>query len=52
MPVVEFAAECDKSPEELIPFMSQVMIDKVRKSASDAGLVDTKSDTSLDDFFG
>jgi len=48
--VVEFAAECDKSPEELVPFMSQVLVDKVRKAACDSGLIDTKENTDLDSF--
>jgi hypothetical protein len=50
--IVEFANECDKSPEELLPFMSQVLLDKVRKSASDLGLVDSKNDTDLEEFLG
>lgn len=48
--VVEFSEECDKSPEELMPFMSQVLLDKVRKSAMDSGLIDTKNNTDLEEF--
>lgn len=50
--IVEFANECDKSPEELLPFMSQVLLDKVRKSASDSGLIDNKNYTDLEEFLG
>ena len=49
--IVEFAADCDKSPEEMVPFMSQVLLEKVRKSASDSGLIDLK-DNDLDAFLG
>lgn len=48
--VILFAEESDKSPEELIPYMSQVLLDKVRKSASDSGLIDYK-EPSIDEFF-
>lgn len=50
--VIEFAEDCDKSPEELMPFMSQVLLEKVRKSASDGGLIDSKNDTDLEEFLG
>jgi hypothetical protein len=36
--VIEFADECNKSPEELLPFMSIVIIEKLKKSAIDNGL--------------
>jgi hypothetical protein len=49
--IIEFADECNKSPEEMMPFMSPVLLDKVRKSASDNGLIDLK-EPSLDSFFG
>jgi hypothetical protein len=47
--VLEFSENCDKSPEELLPFMSQVLIDKLKKSASDLGLINT-GDVPLDEF--
>lgn len=49
--VLEFSDDCNKSPEELLPFMSQVILEKVRKSASDSGLIDLK-ETDLDLFAG
>lgn len=49
--IIEYAEDCDKSPEEMLPFMSQVLLDKVRKSASDSGLIDLKENT-LDAFCG
>lgn len=39
--IIEFSEDADKSPEELVPFMSQVLLEKVRKSANDSGLIDT-----------
>jgi hypothetical protein len=39
--IIDFADECDKSPEEMLPFMSQVLLEKVRKSANDSGLINT-----------
>ena len=47
--ILDFAEDCDKSPEEMLPFMSQVLIDKVKKSATDSGLIDLK-ETNLDAF--
>lgn len=41
--IIEFAEDVDKSPEELIKYMSQVLFDKVKKSAQDLGLVDLSS---------
>jgi len=49
--ILEFAEECDKSPEEMLPFMSQVLIDKVKKSACDSGLIDLKQN-DLESFLG
>lgn len=40
--VIEFAEDCNKSPEELMPFMSQVILEKVRKSAIDAGMINAR----------
>jgi Phage late-transcription coactivator len=40
--ILELAEDCDKSPEEMLPLMSQVLLDKVKKSASDSGLIDLK----------
>ena len=45
--IIEFQAESDKTAEELLPFMSQVLIDKVRLAASDMGLMSPM--TTLDD---
>ena len=47
--IIEFAEDCDKSPEELIPYFSAVLLDKVKKSASDSGRIDLKEST-LDEF--
>lgn len=49
--IIFFAEECDRSPEELLPFFSNVLLDKVRKSANDSGLIDTK-ENDLDEFLG
>lgn len=43
--VLEFAADNDKDPEELLPFMLPVLLDKVKKSATDSGLIITDSAT-------
>lgn len=42
--VLEFADDCNKSPEELLPFMSTVILEKIRKSASDCGYIDLKTE--------
>lgn len=47
--VLDFSENSDKTPEELLPFMSQVLIDKIKKSASDMGLIKT-GEVPLDDF--
>ncbi len=47
--VIEFADDCNKSPEELLPFMSVVILEKIKKSATDNGLIDLKTE-SLDSF--
>lgn len=47
--ILEFADDCDKSPEEMLPLMSQVLIDKVKKSAQDSGLINLK-ENDLDSF--
>lgn len=47
--IVDFAAEADKSPDELVPHMSKVLLDKVRKSACDSGFFQQQS-MSLEDF--
>lgn len=39
--VLEFSEDSDKEPEELLKFMSQVILDKIRKSATDTGLFST-----------
>lgn len=49
--IIEFADDCDKSPEEMVPFMSQVLLEKVRKSANDSGLIDLK-ENDLEAFLG
>ena len=49
--IIEFAEDSDKSPEEMMPFMSQVLLEKVRKSASDAGMVDLK-ENNLESLMG
>lgn len=46
--VIDFADECDRSPEELLPFMSQVLIDKLRRCAKDNGLINTNEATLED----
>ena len=49
--IIEFADDCDKSPEEMVPYMSQVLLEKVRKSAHDTGLIDLK-ENDLEEFLG
>lgn len=41
--IIEFSEDCNKDPEELVPYMSQVLLDKVKKSAQDSGLIDLGS---------
>lgn len=41
--ILEFCEEADKDPEDVLQFMSPVLLEKVRKSATDDGLI--KSDT-------
>lgn len=45
--VIEFADDCNKSPEEMLPFMSTVILEKVRKSATDSGLIDSEIQVDL-----
>lgn len=46
--IVRFSEESDKEPEELMKFMSTVLLEKVKKSAIDLDLI--RSDTySLDE---
>jgi hypothetical protein len=47
--VLEFGEDCDKSPEELMPYFSTVMLEKVRKSANDMGICAIDNE-SLDEF--
>lgn len=47
--VIEFADDCNKSPEELLPFMSTVILEKIKESAITNGLIDIKRDI-LDGF--
>ena len=49
--IIEFADDCDKSPEEMLPYMSEVLLQKVRKSASDDGLIDLR-ENDLEEFLG
>lgn len=35
--MIQFAADADKSPEELLPFVSTVLLEKIKKSACDEG---------------
>lgn len=41
--ILEFCEEADKDPEDVLQFMNPVLLEKVRKSATDTGLI--KSDT-------
>jgi len=41
--IIEFSEDYNKDAEDLVPFMSQVLLDKVKKSAEDLGLVDLGS---------
>lgn len=41
--ILEFCEEADKDPEDVLQYMSPVLLEKVRKSASDNGLF--KSET-------
>lgn len=46
--ILQFSHESDKEPEELLQYMSDVLLAKVKQSAIDSDLI--KSDTySLDD---
>lgn len=36
--ILEFSDDSDKEPEDLIQYMSPVLLEKVRKSATDSGL--------------
>lgn len=47
--IIQFAAEADKSPEELLPFMNKAILDKVRKSAEDEGYIQPQA-LSLESF--
>ena len=49
--IIEFSDDCDKSPEEMMPYISEVLLQKVRKSASDDGLIDLK-ENDLEEFLG
>ena len=49
--IIEFADDCDKSPEEMMPYISEVLLQKVRKSAKDDGLIDLK-ENNLEEFLG
>lgn len=49
--IIEFADDCDKSPEEMMPYISEVLLQKVRKSATDDGLIDLK-ENNLEEFLG
>jgi len=42
--ILDFAEECDKDPDELLQYMSPVILDKVRKSATDSGLSSPEPD--------
>lgn len=46
--VLEFAAQQDREPDELTQFMSRAILDKVRKSAYDSGLMNNP-EQSLDE---
>lgn len=41
--IIEFCAEADKDPEDVLQYMNPVLLEKVRKSAADIGLF--KSET-------
>jgi hypothetical protein len=41
--IIEFAEDHDRSPEEMLPYLSQVLLEKVRKSAVDSGLIGEQS---------
>ena len=46
--IIKFSEESDKDPMDLLPFMSGVLLEKVRQSAIENGLI--QSDTpSLED---
>ena len=49
--IIEFSDDCDKSPEEMMPYISEVLLQKVRQSASDDGLIDLK-ENNLEEFLG
>lgn len=41
--IIEFAEDCDRSPEEMLPYLSQVLLEKVRQSAINSGLIEEQS---------
>ena len=49
--IIEFAEDCDRSPEEMMPYLSQVLLEKVRKSAVDSGLIGEQN-TDLESLMG
>lgn len=48
--VIEFADDTDKSPEELLPFFSQSILDKLKMCAVQEGMIDLK-EGNLNGFF-
>jgi hypothetical protein len=41
--ILEFCEEADKDPQDIIQYMSPVLLEKVRKSATDSGLIKADS---------
>ena len=39
--VLEFSEDINRDPEEIMQFMSKGILDKIKKSANDLGLIDT-----------
>lgn len=37
--IIEFSENNDKTAEELLPYMTQVLLDKVKRSATEMGLI-------------
>jgi hypothetical protein len=46
--VLEFSEDINRDPDELMQFMSKGILDKIKKSANDLGLIDT-GEQSLED---
>lgn len=49
--IIAFADDCNRDPDDMLPMMTQVLLEKVRQSAQKSGLIDLKQN-DLDSFCG